>query len=133
MSEDDEKQQEILYKLNLYEQYLNQIRQQFQAVEEGVIELKSLNLGLDDLKNFGGKEILAPIGRGIFVKAELISKDLIVDLGNKNIVKKSVPETKKIINDQIKKLDTLKEELDEKMREIEEEATKFLMEMQKKQ
>lgn len=133
MSKDEKKQQEILYRLNLYEQHLNQLRQQFQAVEEGIVELNSLNFGLDDIETSEGKEILALLGRGVFVKAKIVSNDLIVDVGNKNFVNKKVSETKEIIEEQIQKLENLKKELDEKIVEVEKEATEFLMEMQKEE
>ncbi|MDP3987087.1 MAG: prefoldin subunit alpha [Nanoarchaeota archaeon] len=123
---ENKEQQEILQSLGAYEQQLDQLRQQFQAVEEGIVELGSLNLGLDDLQISEGKEILAPVGRGVFVKAKLIPGDLIVDVGNKNLVKKNIPETKKIIENQIATLEELKKDLGEKMEEIQEEATHFL-------
>ena len=95
MTENNEQnQQEILFKFSMYEQQIKQLQQQMQAVEQGIIELSSLNLGLDELVGNTGKEIRAPIGRGIFVDAKLNSEELIVDIGRGNLVKKSIPETK---------------------------------------
>ena len=84
----DEAQQELMFKLSMFEQQIQQIQQQLQAVEQGVAELTSLNLGLEEIVGSEGKEIMAPIGRGIFVKAKLLSEELIVDVGGKNFVKK---------------------------------------------
>lgn len=125
---DEKDQQEIMQRLGLYEQQLNQLRQQTQAVEEGVVELSSLNLGLDEVDGSDGEEILAPIGRGVFVPAKIVSKDLIVDVGNKTLVKKGIPETKKIIEEQISKLEALKKDLEKNIQEVQEEATTFLKE-----
>ena len=89
----EKEQQELMFKLSVFEQQLQQLQQQLQAVEQGIAELGSLNLGLDELIGSKGKEIFAPIGKGIFTKSKLLSEDLIVDIGGKNFVKKSIPET----------------------------------------
>jgi len=123
---ENENQQEILQKLDFYEHQLNQLRQQFQAVEEGVVELNSLSMGLGEVDVSEGEEILAPIGRGVFVKAKITSKELVVDVGNRTLVKKDIPETKKIIEEQIFKLESLKKDLENNMEDIQGEATNLL-------
>jgi|TARA_Y100000310_G_scaffold288687_1_gene314569 prefoldin alpha subunit len=107
-----QEQQEIMFKLSMFEQQIQQIQQQLQSVEQGIIELNSLNLGLDEMVGKEGKEIFASIGKGIFAKAKLISEDLIVDIGDKNLVKKTIPETQKLVKNQIEKLEEVKKELD---------------------
>lgn len=129
----DEAQQELMFKLSMFEQQIQQIQQQLQAVEQGVAELTSLNLGLEELVGSEGKEIMAPIGRGIFVKAKLLSEELIVDVGGKNFVKKSIPDAQKIIKEQTKKLEEVKESLSKSMEEINQELTKTVMDAQKQQ
>jgi prefoldin alpha subunit len=107
-----QEQQEIMFKLSMFEQQIQQIQQQLQSVEQGIIELNSLNLGLDEMVGKEGKEIFASIGKGIFAKAKLISEDLIVDIGDKNLVKKTIPETQKLVKNQMEKLEEVKKELD---------------------
>lgn len=108
-----QEQQEIMFKLSMFEQQIQQLQQQLQAVEQGIVELNSLYSGLDELVGKEGKEIFASIGKGIFAKAKLISEDLIVDIGSKNFVKKTIPETQKLVKDQIEKLEEVKRELNE--------------------
>ncbi len=127
--ESNEKKQEILFKLSLFEQQINQLQQQLQSVERGIIDLSSLELELDDLKGSNGKEILAPVGRGIFAKAKLLSEDLIMDVGGKNFVKKTIPETQDIIKGQIKKLEQIKSQLQENSDEISREAEKLIKDL----
>ena len=126
----DKKQQEIFFKLSMFEQQIQALQQQLQAVEEGAIDLQTLNFGLDDLKGGAGKEILAPMGRGIFVKAKLLSEDLIVDVGGRNFVGKSIDETKKIIEEQMEKLDNVKRDLNEKLSSLDSELAKTIEEAQ---
>ena len=111
IEKNQQEQQEIMFKLSMFEQQIQQLQQQLQAVEKGIIELDSLNSGLDELVGKEGKEIFASIGKGIFAKAKLISEDLLVDVGNKNLVKKTIPETQKLVKDQIEKLEKVKKEL----------------------
>lgn len=125
-------QQKILAKLGKYEQQVKQLHQQLQAIESSIDEMKSLDFGLDEIqkivKEDGEKEILAPMGRGIFIEAKLLSDKLTVDVGNKTFVKKSIPETKKIIKDQIEKLLDVKKDLDKRLEELNTEITQEISE-----
>ena len=125
-------QEELMYKLSVYEQQIQQVQQQLEAVEQAIIEMNSLALGFDELIGSKGKEILAPIGRGIFVKTKLDSEELTVDVGGKNFVKKSIPETKKLIIDQVEKLEEVKTELNKNLEEINNELTTTFMNAQRK-
>ncbi len=127
----EEKQQELMFKLQMFEQQIQQLQQQLQAVEQGIVGMNSLNFGLDELVGKEGKEILAPIGRGIFVKSKLISEELTVDVGGGNFVKKTIPDTKKIIEEQIKKLEDVKGELERNLEKLSEELMKVMGEAQK--
>jgi len=123
-------EQELTFKFQMLEQQIVAIQQQLQAVEQTLIDMASLNLGLDEIKK--DKEILSPVGAGIFAKAKLISEELIVAIGEKNYIKKSIPETKKLIQEQIKKLEIAKKELNNELDKINEEITKTIVEYQGK-
>jgi prefoldin alpha subunit len=125
---EDEKKQELIFKLGMFEQQIHQLQEQMEAVEKGINDLGSLNFGLDDLKGNTGKEILSPLGKGIFVETKLASEDLTVDIGGGNFVKKSIPEAKEIIGKQIEKLVEIKGELNGNLERINEEMTKTLVE-----
>ncbi len=122
---------ELTQKFQMFEQQIRAIQQQLQAVEQALQEMNSLNSGLGELVGKKDKDILAPIGRGIFVNAKLMSEELMVDVGDKNFVKKSISETKKMIEDQVGKLENAKEELNSELEKINEELTKTFIESQK--
>lgn len=115
---DGKKQQELMFKLSMFEQQIQQLQHQIQAVEQGVVELSNLNFGLGDLKGSEGKEVMTSIGKGIFTKTKLISEDLIVDVGGKNFVKKSISETQQLLQKQIKKLEEIKKELEDSLEKV---------------
>lgn len=119
--------QELAIQFQMFEQQIRMLQEQLQAVEQVILELGSLNLGLDELIGKKDKEIRAPVGRGIYAEAKLISEELLVDIGNKNFVKKSIPDTKKIIQEQIKKLEKVKDELNGELEKINVELTKVFM------
>ncbi len=129
----EQEEQEVLYKFSMFEKQIQELQQQIQAVERRVVELNSLNFGLSELIGGKDKEIFAPLGKGIFVKAKLISEELNVDVGNGNFVKKTIPKTKELIEEQIKKLGQIKQELEHNLEELGEELTKMMNEIQEKQ
>ena len=123
---EEKKQQEILFKLSLIEQQMQSMHQQLQAVEQGMVELETLKIGLEEFNDSEGKEIIATLGKGIFTKAKIISDKLIVDIGNKNLVEKSVKDTQKLIAEQIEKLMEAKKELNENLEFTSKDAEKII-------
>ena len=123
-------EQELTFKFQMLEQQIVAIQQQLQAVEQTLIDMASLNLGLDEIKK--DKEILASVGAGIFAKAKIISEELVVGIGDKNYLKKSIPQTKKLIQEQILKLEKVRESLEGELEKINEEITRTMIEYQGK-
>lgn len=126
----EDNQQELMYKLQMFEQHMQQLQQQLQAVEQGIIDLGKLNLGLDDLVGQKDKETMSLIGKGIYAKTKLLSEDLIVDIGGKKFVTKSISQTKEMIANQIEKLEGAKDELNKAMDRVGEDFQKMIMEAQ---
>lgn len=110
--------QEILIQLQMFQQQAEQIEEKINLVSQQIIEIDAINVSLDKIENSKDEKILANIGKGIYVDAELKGKDLLVDIGEKILVKKSVKETKEIIRGQITKLAELKQALLMEMQQI---------------
>lgn len=125
--------QEIIFKLSMFEQQLQQLQQQLQAVESGIKELQSLHLGLGDVPGSVGKEVFARIGRGIYTKAKIVSEDLIVNVGENNFVNKSVPETRKMIEEQVEKLKEVEAELEQNIESANKEFLEMVQEYQSRE
>lgn len=126
MTEDSQK--ELIFKFQIFEQQINAINQQLQAIEKALTDMNSISMGLDEVKVSVGKEILAQVGNGIFTRARLESDELMIDVGERNFVKKSIPETKKLIAGQMEKLEDTKDKLNQELNEINKELTKTMME-----
>lgn len=123
-------QQEIIFRLQMMEQQMRQLQQQMEAVAQGIAELESLNSGLDEIPNSAGKEILAQIGKGIYVKAKIISDELTVNVGENNFVNRNVSDTKKMIDEQVKKLKEVEKELKDNLETMNGEFMGMIQEYQ---
>ncbi len=123
-------ERELQTKFQVFEQQIMQIQQQLQAIDQAIVEIDFLEKGLDDLIGKKDLEILSPLGKGIFAKTKLLSEELIVDVGGKNFVTKSIPETQELIKEQLTKLNDVKKELEGEMQKINTELTKTMLEFQ---
>ncbi len=124
---EQQRQQEMTQKFMMFEQQIRLIQEQLQAVEQALYDLQTIDVGLGELVGKKDNEVLAQVGRGIYIKAKLISEDLIVDVGGKNFVKKSIPNTQDILKTQIEKLREIKGDLNNEMEKINEDLTKVFM------
>lgn len=124
-------QEEFNEKLKKFEEQIKPIKQQLDSVEQALSDLYSLHTGLDEIKE--GQEILAPVGKGIFVRAKTLSEDLTVDIGGKKYVKKSVPDTKNLIGKQLEKMQQVKEELNQEMEKINNQLSETMRQYQNSQ
>ena len=99
-------QQEIIMQLSMLQQQAEQYEQKINMINQQINEFEALKLALDNIED--KKEILANMGKGVFVNAELKSKELLVNIGNNIVVKKTAKETKEVIDKQINQLSEIK-------------------------
>ena len=116
-------EQELGERFKSYEKEIMQIQEQMNAIERAIVDLQKLGIGLDELVGKVGEEILAPLGKGIYIKSKILSDQLTVDVGSGNFIKKTIPETKKMIEEQVKKLGLMNFELEEELKRIDKEIT----------
>ena len=96
--------QELLLKATIMERQSRELEQNLQIVDQQIRELNSFS---DSLKSFDSrdeKEIFAPFGKGVYSKATLHEKDLLVNVGAGVFVKKSPKETIAAIDSQLSQL-----------------------------
>jgi len=111
-----------------------QIENNLLIINEHVLELSKFNENLQFLEGKGkkDKEILASLGRGVYVKSKIEDdKELFVEIGAGIVVKKTPQETKKVIEEQIQKFEEARRELSEQLHLYKEEFGKMLMEIRK--
>lgn len=123
--------EEYLLKLMSLEQEANRFEQQMQLIDQQVDELQSLHSSLEALEKTKEKELFANIGKNIFIKTELKCRDLLVDVGNKTFIKKSIEETLEVIKNEANKLSEGKTAALENIQTIQMEMEKIVAEAEK--
>ena len=102
---------ELLMNLEKASQQSREIEEKLKVVEQQVAELESFRVSLDALKNSDEKEILASLGRGVFVKSDIKDEKFFVDVGSGILVRKNAEESRRIVSEQIDKLNEMRIQL----------------------
>ena len=115
--------QEKYTELQIIAAGLKELQKNIQAIDEQVMEVVSVVQALNDLKKVkAGTQALVPISPGIFVNAELKDNDeLLINVGANVTVKKSVEETKQMLDSRMVELKNQKQEF---LKELEELGTR---------
>ena len=124
--------EELQERFQNYEREIRQIQEQMNAIDQAIVDMGKVNFGLDELKGKKDAEIFAPVGRGIFIPAKILSDELTVDIGEGNFVKKTIPETKAVIKEQMDKLRAMRNDLESELEKISAEITKAMEESKTK-
>lgn len=123
--------QEHLLKLNMLQEQLKQLEQQINAINQQIMEMHSLQLNLDDIEAAKkDKEMLAGLGKGIFVKTKLAGKKLFVNIGSNKVIEKDIPETKELIEKQISQLNDMKMQFAHEMEKTKSQAAELIGEIE---
>lgn len=125
--------QEQIMQFQMMEQEANKLSQQLQLIENNLVEIDGIKTGLDEIQKKDTKEMLANIGKKIYIPVEIKEKNLIIEVGNKKFVKKSITETKELISEQIVKLNSAKQEITQRLEELQEEAGRLMMQIEESQ
>ena len=105
--------QELYLKLQMVHEQIKEIEKQDQMFNNQIVELTSTIQSLDDFKKLKeGTEILVPLNRGMYAKAELKNNEkLLVNVGSNVTVKKDIESTKKLINEQITEITNVQQQM----------------------
>jgi len=125
-------QQQII-QIQMFEQEAQQLNQQLQLIEQNINEMQDLKASLDEIAKGESKEILASLGKGLYIPVEIKDKKLVVEVGNKNFVKKSIPQTKEIIEEQSKKLVVGKTQILERLEALQSEIEGLMQAAEKEE
>ncbi len=109
--------------LQLEEKYSEsrEIEERLNLVEQQTGELKSFEESLDSLDKSNQDDILAPLGKGVFLPAKIKDKMLFISVGAGIFIRKSPAAAKKIVKEQIEGMASIKEELYGRMEALQRE------------
>jgi len=126
------KQEQIL-QIQMMEQEANQLNEHLKILDENLTEMGELRESLEEVEKDDCREILANLGKRIYLPVEIKDKKLIVDVGEKRFIRKSIPETKKILEEQIGKLSSAKDKIMEELDKLNQRLSQLMVEIQKEQ
>ena len=109
-----------MIEMQLLEQDMQQLQQNIQNIDQHLMEINMIKRSLDDFSEIKkDSEGLMPIANGIFAKAKISdSRELLVNVGANVVVKKSIPDTKKLMDEQTEELKKYRENLMQQMNEV---------------
>jgi prefoldin alpha subunit len=127
-------QQELFMRMNMLGQEAEKIEQHMQAIDQQIQELASVKQSIEAIKDEKekNKEILANLGKGIFVKSQIKDNELFVNIGNETVVKKTPEQTMQIIDEQTARMLAGKQEMTLRIEQLQSEMQSILAEAQSK-
>lgn len=118
-------------RINMLGQEAEKLEQQMQLIEEQIREFNAVKTSLEGLAaNDQEKEILANLGKGIFVKSKTIDNKLFINVGKEIIVRKSPGEALEIIASQLMKLEGHRTFIIGKINELQENMMALIQNVQ---
>ena len=110
--------EDYLIRLSMLENEAGKIEENIGLINQQIAELEVLKLSLEKLGESKEKEILAPVGKGIFLKSEIKDRELFVNIGCGIVIRKKPKEAAEVVQEQIKQLEEIKRSLMDSIGEI---------------
>lgn len=103
--------EELMHELEEVNRESQELEEKLKIVDQQLGELKDFLAALEELSNSKEKEILASLGKGVYLKSNLSEENLFVEVGSGVLVKKSMSETKEIVEQQTSRLNALRTQI----------------------
>ncbi len=108
-------EQDILVQARALQERSEETERGLAFIEEQIHELELFQENLNLFEKGDKKEILASIGRGVSIPAQITDTTLFVEVGAGVVLRKTPAETQKIIREQIRKFDTARAQLQQQL------------------
>jgi prefoldin alpha subunit len=121
----------ILYQAAMLQKESEESENNLKLIDEQVRELEEFEKGIWAFEKSDSNEIIASMGKGIHVKAKLEEKKLFVEVGAGVVVKKTPAETRKVIEEQIKRFKEARMQILGQLEGYKREFSRLLKEVEK--
>lgn len=102
------------------------IEEKLGLVDQELAEMRKFEEAVTELDKTKEKEILASLGKGVYVKSEIKEDKLLIDVGRGVYVKKTTSQAKEIVEGQIKRLIEMRSGLVEQLSMLESEMREMV-------
>lgn len=123
--------EEILQRAMILQQQSQEAEKQLAFVDEQIVELEEFGKNLGFMEASKEKEVLASLGKGVFVKSDIKDKKLFVDVGAGVLVRKTASEAGKVIEGQLAKFREARVQIAERLEDFREELGFMIEEIEK--
>ena len=118
--------------MQIIEEEARQIEMQIEMIDQQSTELVQISKSLEQLwSKEESPEFLANLGKGIFIKAKALEKELFVSIGKGTVVKKTPKEAIEIIKTQLKRASETKSEFMSRINALQVDMQKLVEEAEK--
>ncbi|MEI6849521.1 MAG: prefoldin subunit alpha [archaeon] len=125
--------QEVMYKAQLLQGEAQELEQHLEIVEHELDDLNKIHQSLKDFENLNQKSSISSLGKGIHIRTNIESKDLLVEVGAGVLVKKTSTETRAVIENQIKRLNEARLQMLNKLAMYRKALESIMQELQEEQ
>jgi prefoldin alpha subunit len=102
---------EAIAQIQTVEQQSQEVEQNLEFVVRQIMDLEQFMDALKAFSKSNEKEMLSPLGKGVYVKTQILDKKLYVDAGANVTIRKTPEEAGKIVEGQLSNLKKLKVQL----------------------
>jgi prefoldin alpha subunit len=102
-----------------HEERLNFLNQQ-------IGELETFNESLKQIEHNTEGQFMTSLGKGVFVKTKRLDSDFLVDVGANVMVKKELGDIQGTLEEQVKRLTELREEVKDDLNELQQELAEMM-------
>lgn len=120
----------LFHEASQLENYLSNLEQNHEFLTNQIIELEQFSKNLQFLSKTSEKEMLSSLGKGVYLPAQITSKNLLVEVGAGVVIQKSPEELQKVIESQLKKLTESKIQLGAQLESYTEQLRKIMHELE---
>ena len=122
---------EVILKIQQLQEQGKIVEEKLQIIDQQASELSGFGISLGELEKNKSKEMLASLGKGVFIKSNIVENKLFVEVGSGVFVRKGVADAKKIVEDQSKKINEMRMQLLAERKSIVESAQELMEEAEK--
>ncbi len=123
--------QELIQELQEKYAESQELEEKLNLIMQQVSELEEFGKSLKDLDENKENEILAGLGKGVFISAEIKNKELFVGVGSGIFVKKKPSEAREVIKGQVLGLMKMREDLSLKIENINQGLQELMQNLEK--
>ena len=97
-------EQKEIIKAQQLEGRIKELHENLEFIDSQVLELEQFSNSISEFGKSKSKEIIASLGKGVHIPAEITSKSLFVEVGSGVVVKKSPEETLEVVSSQLTRI-----------------------------